>query len=57
MKTFKVKETILIEGWTYVTAESEKEAITKIENGETDKFQEVDEKHDKTEWKTLQEVT
>ena len=56
MKQFKVKEKFLVEGWTYVRAESLEEAQRKLENGEEDSFTEVDSKHESTDWNTLKEA-
>lgn len=56
MKKFKVKEKFVVEGWTYVNAESIEEAQKKLEDGEEDYFSETDYKHSSTDWKTLKEA-
>ena len=57
MKTFRVRETFLSSGWTYVQAENEQDAIEKLENGSTDDgFHEDRFVHEQTDWETLEEA-
>lgn len=56
MKTFKVKETFLVTGWTYVKAETQEEAEEKLNQGYEDNFKEEDYRHEETFWKTFQET-
>lgn len=55
MKTFKVRETFIAKGWTYVKAANEEEAVKILEAGGGD-FQEDDFDHKDTKWESLTEV-
>lgn len=58
-KYFKVKEKYVCTGWTFIQAETEEEARTKLENGEGGDFDAdfADQEWKDTDWDTLREVT
>lgn len=58
MKTFRIRETYTIRGWTYVQAEDQENAEHKLDQMEianTD-FREDDREHEDIDWDSLEEV-
>lgn len=58
MKRWRIKETYIVTGWTYIYAETKEQATQKLDNGEGefDVTEDDDLKHKSTDWKTLEEV-